>query len=234
MNPPKQSINFNQEAKTYDKKWIKLAAMKDALHLFTRVIFSDLPKDAHILCVGVGTGDELLDMAQHNPNWQFTAVDPSESMLNQCKQKADKLGITSRCTFHHGQLNTLPNKQKFNATTCFLVAHHIVDITQRQALFDNIATRLLPNGLLINADISGDITKPEYKELLNTWLLMYRYAGLSKSETKHIKTSLGTRVAILPPIKIEELIKNSGFDQTTLFFQSLLIHAWYSQMPLSK
>jgi len=88
------SIIFDKNhAEKYDDQWSKLAAMKDALHLFTRVILANLPNDAHILCVGVGTGAELFDLAKHNPQWKFTAVDPAAPMLELCRRKAEEQGI---------------------------------------------------------------------------------------------------------------------------------------------
>lgn len=40
---------------------------------------------------------------------------------------------------------------------------------------------------------------------------------------------LGHDVAVLPKHEIESLIEQGGFDKPTLFFQSLLIHAWFSR-----
>ena len=42
-------------------------AIKDALHLLTGTVLSELPPKAKILCVGAGTGAEILYLAQKFP-----------------------------------------------------------------------------------------------------------------------------------------------------------------------
>jgi tRNA (cmo5U34)-methyltransferase len=57
MSTEKKNLVFDEDcSKNYDRYWVKLSAMNDALYLPTRVILSGLPGDAHILCVGAGTG----------------------------------------------------------------------------------------------------------------------------------------------------------------------------------
>ncbi|GAA6617656.1 hypothetical protein [Scytonema sp. NUACC26] len=42
----------------------QLAPLHQALYLSIRMVLSELPDNARILCVGVGTGSELIDLAQ--------------------------------------------------------------------------------------------------------------------------------------------------------------------------
>ncbi len=52
MQNQEPGIVFDKErASTYDKRVAKLAPLHDALHLLTRLILSELPADARILCV---------------------------------------------------------------------------------------------------------------------------------------------------------------------------------------
>lgn len=231
----KSNIPFDKDhSSKYDGQWAKLSPVSDALHLLTRVVLSELPDDAHILSVGAGTGAEIFGLAHHYPGWRFTAVDPSEPMLEICRRKAQEQGIASRCTFHVGYLSSLATSEKFDAATCVLVSHFLTDRNERQALFEEIGARLVPNGLLVNAELSSDMTSPEYDSLLPVWLRMMRNAaGLPADQVEKMGSSLGVDVAVLPPKDIETIIKSSGFSTPTLMFQSLLIHAWYSQLAAS-
>ncbi len=57
---------FDKQASSYDQQWSKMA-IKDALHLLTGTVLSELPPKAKILCVGAGTGAEILYLAQKFP-----------------------------------------------------------------------------------------------------------------------------------------------------------------------
>jgi tRNA (cmo5U34)-methyltransferase len=68
MQNQKTSIVFDQErAASYDKDAAKFAPLGEALHFLIRLILADLPADARILCVGAGTGTELINLAQAFP-----------------------------------------------------------------------------------------------------------------------------------------------------------------------
>ena len=72
MKNQKPAFVFDQKAaSSYDQRWAKLAPIRDSLDLFIRAILSELPADARILCVGVGTGSELTTLAQAFPQSQL-------------------------------------------------------------------------------------------------------------------------------------------------------------------
>jgi tRNA (cmo5U34)-methyltransferase len=100
VNNQQSAIVFDEKvASAYGSRWAKLAPIRDSLDLFIRTILSDLPTDARILCVGVGTGAELINLAQAFPLWQFTAVEPAIAMLNvwRCR-KCNDLGENRHCS----------------------------------------------------------------------------------------------------------------------------------------
>jgi len=217
---------FNKEnAASYDNQRAKLAPIKDALHLCIRMKFANLPIDARILCVGVGTGSELMYLAQEFPQWQFTAVEPAPDMLKICRQRAQECGIVSRCTFHEGYLDSLPDSDSFDAATCILVSHFIVDAEKRQQFFAEIAARLRPGAIMVNADLAYDMSAPEYNTVLDIWINMHDYAGMPANVD-----AFGRDVALIPTEKVESIITSSGFDSCVLFFQTLFIHAWFSEL----
>jgi tRNA (cmo5U34)-methyltransferase len=203
--------------------------MRYGLDLSICMVLSELPDDARILCVGAGTGTELIHLAQHFPQWQFTAVEPAVPMLDICRQKAQEHGIASRCTFHEGYLDSLPPSDAFDAATCIWVSHFITQRGERQNLFRQISTRLRPNGYLVSSDAASDRSTPAYKSLLEVTRQMFQYAEIPAEEIEKIISAYGRDVAVLPPQEIEAMIALSGFDTPVLVFQTFLIHAWYTQ-----
>lgn len=194
-----------------------------------RLVLAELPDDAHILCVGVGTGSELIDLAQQFPQWQFTAVDPAVAMLNICRQKAEEAGITSRCTFHEGYLDSLPASDAFHAATCLLVSHSMMHQEERHNFFSQIGARLRLNGYLVSSDLAFDMSTPAYKSILEVWWRMSRYTEMPAEEVEKIISLYGQTLAVLPPQEVESIIASSGFETPVLFYQTLLIHAWYAK-----
>ena len=230
MQNQKPTVVFdNKEASSYNDQFTKLVPIRNTLNLLIQMILSDLPANARILCVGVGTGKELLYLAQVFPKWQFTAVEPAAPMLDICHQLVDECGIASRCTFHEGYLDSLPESELFDAATCILVSHFLKPIEKRQKFFRQIAARLRPDGYLVNADISSDVTTTAYKNLFDLWVHTLKYSGMPDEQVEKFSAALGKDVAVLPPQEIESIISSNGFDTPVLFLQTLFIHAWYAR-----
>ncbi len=220
---------FDQQAANYDTQWAKTAPIRNCLHLLLSSMFAELPEDANILCVGVGTGDELIYLAARNPGWTFTAVEPSGGMLDICRQRTEKEGVASRCTFHEGYLNALPEMQKYDAATCFLVSQFILNKTERSRFFGEIAARLKPDGILASSDLASDIQSSEYDVSLRGWMNMMSAADISQEAMARMRKAYANDVGVLPPEKIVEIIRSGGFELPVQFFQAGLIHAWISK-----
>ena len=218
-----------EHAAKYDAKWEKLAPMRDALHFLSRIVMLDLAEDAQMLCVGAGTGTELLALAQSFPNWTFTVVEPSGAMLDICRDNAENAGISSRCQFHEGYLDTLSESSRFDAATSILVSQFLLDEEQRRAFFREIRHRLKPGAYLINADLAAPADAKIYASLEKAWIKAMQFNGLSYSAARSSTSGWGKGVAVLSPKEIEAIIASSGFDAVTLFYQSLFIHAWYAK-----
>lgn len=219
------SPHFGQDqAARYDRSFERLAPMKQALHLLMGIVLSELAEDARVVCVGAGTGAELLALATERPGWRFTVVEPAEAMLAICRQRAGQAGIIDRCTFYCGTLDTLPPCAPFDAATAILVSHFLTDPAQQAAFFTEIARRLRPDGLLINAAVSSGADGAE--ALMPLWVAMLRYAGFPDERIAAMRAAMGRDVAVLPPEELAARIAGSGFSSPVLFCQTLLIHAW--------
>jgi tRNA (cmo5U34)-methyltransferase len=68
-----------------------------------------------------------------------------------------------------------------------------------------------------------------FGEIIEKWKAMHRFAGATAQEAENTVKALNEHVAVVPPAAIERHLQASGFSQPVEFFQSLLIHAWYSR-----
>lgn len=223
-------VAFDQKcASGYDRQWSKLAPLREALHLLMGAVLSDLRADARILCVGVGTGPELIDLAERNPGWRFVAVEPSAPMLDVCRRKAEERGIAARCEFHEGYLESLPQQEAFDAATSLLVSQFILDREARSGFFRGIADRLRPGGFLVNADLSSDANPTAYERLLDVWLRVMRSGDLTPQDIEKMRAAYDRDVALLPPETVSGILSAGGFEAPVQFFQTGLIHAWFAR-----
>lgn len=225
---------FDQQAASYDTQWAKTASIRNCLHFLLGSMFAGLPEDANILCVGVGTGDELIYLASQNPGWAFTAVEPSGPMLEICKQRTQEAGVASRCLFYQGYLGSLPAIEKYDAATCFLVSQFILEESERSRFFSEIAERLKPGGVLASSDLASDVESPEYDVLLRAWMKMMSAADISPDAVERMRKAYTNDVGVLPPAKIVSIIESGGFEMPVQFFQAGLIHAWLSKRARNK
>lgn len=218
-----------QHAANYDERWAPLAPLRDSLHLQMRFVLQQLPAAARVLCVGVGTGAELLALARAFPTWRFTAVEPSAPMLDVCRRKAAAAGIAGRCEFHVGYLHDLPPAEPFDAATSILVSQFITDRARRTEFFRDIARRLRPDGVLITADLTA-APAGQHESLLGVWSQMMRHIGASETQIQAMLASYGREVALLPSAAMVALLAEAGFVRPVPFSQSLLIHAWFARV----
>lgn len=221
---------FDQQAAGYDTRWASTAPIRAALYFLLDAVFAELPPDARILCVGAGTGEEIVYLAKRFPRWTFVAVEPSSAMLRVGQAKAEKEGVADRCHFHEGFLASLPvGAGGFDAATCFLVSQFILEPEARADFFRAIAARLRPGGLLASSDLAADVTSEAYAALLQMWLNMMSAAGVPTASLEQIRAAYARDVAILPPAQVTELLHSGGFAESQVFYQAGLIHAWLSR-----
>lgn len=234
MNQDEIKAIFDQQAASYDTQWAKTAPIKDCLYFLLESLFAELPADARILCVGVGTGAELASLAKKNPAWRFTAVEPSGPMLDVCRQRAEMEGFASRCQFHQGYLDSLSATELHDAATCFLVSQFILDQQARSEFFREISRHLKADGILASSDLASDVESSEYDVLLRAWMNMMASSDISPEGRDRIRKAYAHDVGVLPPHRVASIIEAGGFAPPVPFFQAGLIHAWLSKRAPSR
>jgi tRNA (cmo5U34)-methyltransferase len=214
-------------AATYDERFAKLAPLQAALHLVTQLALDELPSGARVLCVGAGTGAELLHLAAAFPGWRFTAVDPSEPMLRRCRLRAEAAGLGTRCSFHLGTVDDLPaGEGVFDGATALLVSQFLVDREARRGFFRAIADRLRPGAPLVVADLAAPAPSAR---LVTLWERAWLYADVPAERVARLRETFGKQVAVLPEEEVAAIIAAGGFDEPTRCFQGILIHGWLAR-----
>lgn len=226
--PPEEVFN-QQHAAEYDQRNAKLAPLWKALHLLLGAVFYPLPTEARILCVGAGTGAEILALARRFPHWRFTAVDPSGPMLEVCRRRTAEAGIADRCEFHLGYVDTLPAAPDYDAATALLVSQFILEPEARTRFFRDIAARLRPGGYLASADLASGFNSADYETLLEIWLQLMKQADRPAEQVEKMRAAYGRDVAISSVAQIGGIMKAAGFANPVMFLQTGLIHAWYAR-----
>lgn len=168
-------------------------------------------------------------LAKRFPNWSFTAVEPSDAMLDVCRKRAETEGFASRCRFHGGYVDSLPPEDRHDAATCFLVSQFILEREARSIFFRDIAGRLRPGGMLASSDLASEADPEEREALLRVWLKMMAAPGIPPEGLERMRQAYAKDVAVLPPKTIAGIIQSGGFGKPVQFYQAGMIHAWLSR-----
>jgi tRNA (cmo5U34)-methyltransferase len=217
------SAIFDREmAESYDTRNSSLAPISENMHFLVRLVLEDLPKDASILCVGVGTGAEILSLARDNPGWRFVAVDPSAEMLEVCRKKLIEEELLDRCDLIHGYVTDSPSGPGFHAALSILVAH-FVPREERAQFYRDIHDRLMPGGRFISTEICFDLDSPEFPDMLRNWKRIQIRAGASRESLEKLPDMLRNTLCVLGPEETMQALESTGFNSTLQFFQAFMI-----------
>jgi tRNA (cmo5U34)-methyltransferase len=218
---------FNKDAsRAYDEKNRRLAPIADGMHFLIHLLLQGLPARARILCVGVGTGAEILPLAEAFPEWTFLGLDPSAEMLEVCAERLNAAGVLERCELVHGYAQDAPPGEEFDAALSILVGH-FVKRDERLGFYRNMTRRLRRGGYLVDTEISYDLTSPEFPSMLKNWGEVQRLMGATPESLASLPTVLREALTVLPPVEIESHLRQSGIAIPVKFFQAFMIAGWY-------
>lgn len=229
MSTPPPPDHFGRDAAaTYDERVARLAPISECLHFLVRLVLAELPDTARLLCVGCGTGTEILALAQARPRWTFVGVEPSGAMLEVCRERLAAAGISDRCALVHGRVQDLPSAPRFDAALSLLVAHFL-GVDQRRDLLRHVADRLVSGGCLVTAEISGDLQAPEWPQVLANWEQVQKLMGARPDSLADLPRQLREVLTVLTHGRTEELLRECGVKDPVRFFQAFLITGWYGR-----
>jgi tRNA (cmo5U34)-methyltransferase len=231
--PPAHTFFNHEAARSYDERNRSLAPIADNLHFLIGLLLSELPTHARILCVGVGTGAEILPLAQRHPHWTFVGVDPSQSMLDVCAQRLKDAGAQDRCELRCGFAKDAPPGRSFDAALSIYVAH-FVPTDERADFFQQMTSRLKNGGHLVNAEISGDLNADDASTVIHSWGKVQQLMGATPESIANLPHVLRNMLSVLAPSETEALLRASGIAMPVRFFQSLMITGWHGQAHMQE
>lgn len=218
-----------ERAEGYDRQFEKLFAFGEFMRLAARIALGDLPADARVLCVGVGTGTEIVSLAQERPGWRFLGVDPSASMLGVAQRKLLAAGLSERVELKEGYVEDVAQGAEFDGATALLVSHFLTERPERVRFFSEIRRRLKPNARLFFADISPD-PDPAIRDLeVEAWLGMLAYSGMDEEMRAAWKEKFGVAFAAHDSADVEHIVAEAGFAAPFRLMQSILVRGWVAK-----
>jgi tRNA (cmo5U34)-methyltransferase len=192
--------------------------------------------DAEVLIIGAGGGQELITLGGRHEAWSFTAVDPSEPMLDLARKRIAHVGIGSRISFVSGTLEELPGEQpgeqseeqSYDAATCLLVLHFLRGLESKRALLRQISARLKPGAPFCLASINGNPQASAFSIQMQAWKSHMLSQGISLENWERFAASMGRESDPVPDTVIQELLADAGFTDVTRYFGAFLIDAWFA------
>ncbi len=226
-----EQIEFNRDrANQYDLDIRKAIPGYEALHgMAQSLLETSLPTAAKLLVVGSGTGMELINYCQHNPQWSLTGIDPADDMMAIAKKELASKELLERVNLHAGYIDTLPQTEPMDAATLLLVMHFVRDDGSKLQLLKNIAKRLKPGAEFILADLYGNKSAIYFAKFKKAWQTLYFSklddATRAKAE-QGFEASINNSIYFVSEARIRELLNTAGFSNVTKFYNAFLFGAW--------
>lgn len=218
--------HFSSTAGAYDQKNQPLLAIANNLHFLISLILQGAPARARVLCVGVGTGAEILSLARSFPEWTFVGVDPAKGMLKVCSERLDQAGVLERCELIHGYIQDVPEGEGFDIVSSLMVAH-FVKREDRPGFYQAMWQRLRNKGFFVCAEISYDLNADTFPLMIKNWEAVQSLMGASADSLEKLPEVLREQLTVISPEETEALLKQCGIEVPVRFFQALMISGWY-------
>lgn len=223
----REAFNFDGDyGQEYDAVTMVIPGYEH-LFLLTQAMFqAQLSGPAHILVVGCGTGREIATFAPARPEWRFTAVDPSEAMVNATQALAEQLGIQDRVTVVHGVAADLPHDLGADAATIINVMHFLADDGAKEALVRSVAERVKPNAPVALFDVHGDPDAPIFPMLMEAWQHFMEMQGMTGEWKRRMLDRLDRGIVYVSEERILDICASAGLVLQTRYTAGLLYGGW--------
>jgi tRNA (cmo5U34)-methyltransferase len=199
----------------------KVPGLTDLHRMVMLLLAEEAPEDAHILVIGAGGGMETRALAEAQPAWRFTGVDPSPAMLDLARQTLAP--FADRVDLVEGTIDQAP-AGPFDGATCLLTLHHL-DRDERLRTLKHIQRRLKLGAKLAVAEHSAPGPDPE------RWMTRSVAFG-DREALDWVKAAATGRMmmerlpSLLTPAQEEDLLREAGFIDVELYYAAFSFRGW--------
>ncbi len=227
MKDPK-AFNFDGDyGDDYKELACRVIPGYDELFIATLALLKErIGSDARLLIVGCGTGREIEVFSPAAEQWRFDCVDPSEAMIDDSRQVANRLGVSSRVTFHRTYTHELELNYQFDAATVINVMHFQRDDGSKDQLMQSVAERVKLGGTVILFDLHGNQTEPYFHLFYQAWKRYMDLRGYSGDKKERLLKRLDSGIAYVSHDRIIEICTNAGLRLIGSYWGGLLYNAW--------
>lgn len=163
---------------------------------------------------------ETRAMAEAQPGWCFTGVDPSPAMLNLARNEVKP--FAHRVDLVEGTVDQLP-EDRFDGATCLLTFHHL-DRNERLGTLREIRRRLKPAASLVFVEHSA--CDPDPGRWMTRAVAFGDRDGPDWSKAGATARMMTERLTLLSPAEEEELLREAGFGDVVLFYAAFSFRGW--------
>jgi len=223
------SMPFDKEnAASYAARPPRQVPGFDSLHRMVSMLLAErAPIDARILVLGAGGGLELKALADAHRGWSFDGIDPSPDMLRLARHTA--AGHLERIRLVEGHVDSAPDGPYDGATA--LLTFHFIPREQRLATLAHIHRRLGPGAAFTLAHISFPQTEPERSQWIARHVRYSAAPDASPAQLQQAQEAIGARLTILAPGEEEDMLRQAGFTDVSLFYAGLGFRGWVAYKP---
>ena len=183
-----------------------------------------MPHDGELLVIGAGGGLETRYLAEIEPAWRFTGVDPASAMLDLARTIAGPMA-GDRLTLIEGTAADAP-PGPFDAATCILVLGLVPDNGGKLALLQETRRRLHPGAPFILVDQCIDRSAPDAGRRFARYASYALRSGVNPDTVATAKAAVTNAQGMVPASRNEELLRESGFRDAEVFYTGMAWKGW--------
>ena len=212
--------NVGMVASYTDEAPRKVPGLLDLHRMMMLLLAEQAFGEAHILVVGAGGGLETRSLAEAQPTWQLTGVDPSPAMLELARRTI--VPFSDRISLIEGTVDQAP-AGPFDGATCLLTLHHIVP-SERLRTLKEIHRRLKPGANIVIAGHSAPSPDP-VRWMTRSVAFGNRHEVNPKAAANTAKM-MAERLHLLTPAAEEAMLKEAGFQDVAMFYAAFSFRGW--------